>query len=449
MGLFAMLLRWLTPVQAAACAAAALLFNVFFLHRLTNRSLLREHERGRGFSAGIVVYPAVVLVLILVFPRRLELAAAAWALLAFGDAMATVAGVTLRGPRLPWNPEKSWAGFLAFILYGACSSALLLRWVQRGAVGAGEWVGDSFFVASPGNPWADVAFLVGGCLAASVAAGFAESLRTGLDDNVVVPLVGAAALYAGTLVEPARLVAGSSEMVRGLAVGAGVNALLAMAAYALRGVGPSGAVSGWILGTALFGFGGWRSYLILFSFVVLGTVCTRTGRARKAALGIAQEAEGRRGASNAVANVLAGVVFAFLATATPHRGAFLVAMVAAFATASADTVSSEIGQAFGRRHYLVTTLRRVPAGTDGAVSVEGTVAGILGSAAISALAWGLSLIPPVGAAIVVAAAFVGTTVESYLGATVERAKIVDNEVVNFTNTMAGGLAALGLLWLTS
>jgi len=54
-----------------------------------------------------------------------------------------------------------------------------------------------------------------------------------------------------------------------------------------------------------------------------------------------------------------------------------------------------------------------------------------------------------GAGIVVVAAFVGTTLESYLGATLERMRTVDNEVVNFANTLAGGLAAMAIgAWLS-
>jgi uncharacterized protein (TIGR00297 family) len=186
---------------------------------------------------------------------------------------------------------------------------------------------------------------------------------------------------------------------------------------------------------------------MLFAFFVMGTACTKVGYAKKAALGIAQERGGRRGAKNAIANTGAGVIFLFLAVATPHTALFTIAMIAAFATAAADTVSSEIGQAFGRTTYLVTSFRRVPPGTDGAVSAEGTLAGIAASAIIAALAAATGMIGSAGIAIVIAAAFAGTTLESYLGATLERMKAVDNEVVNFANTLAGGLAAMGILAL--
>lgn len=426
MGALALALRWLTPAQAAACALAAVIFNAFLLHRLTGRTLLRDHEKPGGFSLGILLYPAAVLALILVFRSRLDLAAAAWGLLAFGDGMATVAGLLLGGPGLPWNRAKSWSGFVAFVLFGTLASAFLMAWVGMG----GELA------------LGDLRYAFYACLGAALGAAIAESLPTGIDDNVVVPLVGGSLLYAASLVEPAVLAQAWGAIGRNAAWGAAINAVLAVGAHAARGVDLSGAISGWALGTVLFAVSGWRGFVMLLCFFVLGTAATKAGHAKKVALGIAQEKGGRRSAKNAFANATAGVLFGFLAVATPYPQAFGLALVAAFATAASDTVASEIGQAYGKRHYLVTTFRRVGAGTDGAVSIEGTVAGVLASIVLALVSWGTGLISGTGAGITVAAAFAGTTLESYLGATFERMKLIDNELVNFVNTVAGGVAAV-------
>lgn len=454
MGAFALLLRWLTPLEAALCASAALLFNLFLLHRLTGRALLREGERERGFSYGIVLYPAAVLALILVFHRRLELAAAGWALLAFGDGMATVAGVALGGPRLPWNREKSWAGLFAFVLYGGLAAALLVRWVQRGVLDrtssagpAVDWIGGSFLAQRAQDaPVVELWLLLGGCFAAAAAAALAESARTGLDDNVLVPLVGGAALYAATLVEPGRIEAALPGIATGAAVGGGVNLLLAIAAFVTGGVTVSGAIVGWVLGTLLFALGGWRGFSMLLLFFLLGTVCTRLGYARKAAIGVAQEEGGRRSARHAVANATAGVVFAFLAVATARPEAFTLALVAAFATAAADTVSSEVGQAYGRSHYLATTFRKVPAGTEGAVSVEGTLAGLGAALAVAAAGWAVGIVSPDGLAIAAGAGVLGSAAESAVGAASAGASRPDNEALNLANTLLGGGVALLMGW---
>lgn len=453
-GGFALLLRWLTPLEASLCAAAALLFNLFLLHRLTGRALLRHAERERGFSYGIVLYPAAVLALILVFHRRLEIAAAAWALLAFGDGMATVAGIAVGGPRLPWNREKSWAGLFAFVLYGGLAAALLLRWVQQGVLDrasrggpAVDWIGGSFLAASARDaPATDLWLLLGGCFAAAAVAALAESARTGLDDNVLVPLVGGAALYAAVLVEPGRIQSALPGLAAGAAVGGGVNLLLAIAAFFTRGVTASGAMVGWVLGTLLFALAGWRGFSMLLLFFVLGTACTRLGYARKAAIGVAQAEGGRRSARHAVANSAAGVVFAFLAVATARPEAFSLALVAAFATAAADTVSSEVGQAYGRSHYLITTFRKVPAGTEGAVSLEGTLAGLVAAVAVAGSGWGVGILAPWGVAIVAAAGLLGSTAESALAAASSEPGRLDNEALNLANTVVGGGLALLIAW---
>ena len=233
MGGFALLLRWLTPWQAAGLAIGALLFNLFVLHRLTRRALLRDNERGSGFSLGIVLYPAMVLALIVVFRDRLELAAACWGLLAVGDGMATVAGVLSKGGKLPWNPQKSWAGFLAFVLNGTVAAAFLIRWTQQAALDATPAqgsVGFSFLLAdAEGDRFL---FLIAGCFCAATAAAFAESLQTGIDDNILVPLVGGAFLYAATLVQPGLLELRGDTLFDAFLWGAAINAVLAALAFA-------------------------------------------------------------------------------------------------------------------------------------------------------------------------------------------------------------------------
>lgn len=447
-GAGALLLRWLTPWQAVAFATLALLFNLLLLHPLTGRRLLRSRERERGYSWGVILYPAVVLVAILVFHRRLELAAAVWGLLAFGDGMAGFAGVAVGGPRLPWNPRKTWIGLVAFVMWGATASAFLLRWTQlaiiepgpRGAA-VGTHVGSSFLITSTQDAIvSQTTMLVAGCLVAALIAGVVESLETGIDDNITVGLVGGAVLFAATLVEPSRWVEASGTLQAGVLQGAVLTGLLSVGAYVVRGVDRSGAIVGWLLGTLLFAFGGWRGYLMLVSLFVLGTAATRLGHRSKSRLGVAQERGGRRGAPHAVANTVIGVAAAVLAIATPHRELFTLALVAAFATATCDTASSEIGQAYGRRHFLVTRLRTVPAGTEGAVSLIGTLAGVAGAITVSGVAAGTGLIPWSASPVVVFGAFFGTAVESLIGSTA-LGRGLGNETLNVANTVVGAGAA--------
>ena len=201
------------------------------------------------------------------------------------------------------------------------------------------------------------------------------------------------------------------------------------------------------MGTLTWGFGGWRAFAILVAFFVLGTLTTRLGRGRKERLGVAQEKRGARSARHAIANCGVAVVLALLTATAATPGLFALAFVCAYATAAFDTVSSEVGQAWGGKPVLITTLKRVPIGTDGAVSLLGTLAGFGAAALVGGLAVGLGMVPASLLPLVLLAAFVGSSADSLLGATLERRGLLDNEAVNFSNTLIGALAGVvgGLL----
>jgi uncharacterized protein (TIGR00297 family) len=117
--------------------------------------------------------------------------------------------------------------------------------------------------------------------------------------------------------------------------------------------------------------------------------------------------------------------------------------LAAMVEATADTVSSEIGQAFGGRPVMLLTLQRVDPGADGAVTLLGSLAGIAGGAFIAVVGmWALRL-TPFQAAIALFAGICGLFFDSFLGATVERRGWIGNDLVNFTSTLfAAALAAV-------
>ncbi|HXO20073.1 MAG TPA: DUF92 domain-containing protein [Thermoanaerobaculia bacterium] len=426
-GLIALSLRFLGPAWAAVLAAAALAMNLFVLPRLGGRRMWRDHELQAGTSAGIVLYPLAVLILVLVFWRRLEIAAATWGILAFGDGMASIVGMTLGRAKLPWNPRKSWAGSAAYVLCGTAAAAFLLTWTAPGRYGAG--------------------FAVAIAAAAALFAAGLESLPNGLDDNLGVPLVTGLFLCGLALTQGHWSALQADGFERRLLIGAAINAALAGAAFALRTVDLSGVVAGFLLGTAIYAFLDWRGYLLLVAFFVVGSACTKLGYRQKAAAKLAQEKGGRRGARHALANSGVAAACALFAAATPYPLLFALAFAGAFATAAADTASSEIGQLLGRRTYLPTTWKPVPRGTEGAVSLEGTLAGIGAALILAALGAGVGLYPWTGVLAVVAAAFLGTTFESVVGAALEKRRLLDNEALNFLNTLVGALCAAAFSFL--
>lgn len=428
MGGFALLLRYLSWQEAALLALSALAFNWQVLPRIGGRALWRSHEQARGYPPGILFYPASVLGLVLVFRDDLARAAACWGVLAAGDGMAGLAGQALGGPRLPWNRDKGWAGLLAFLVFGAVAACFLMGFTLR----------------LPFEAWLSPRILAY-CVPLAVVCALVETMPTTLDDNLTVPLAGAVTLL---LIEPARpalLLLDPALAERALA-GLLVNLAIAALAWRAGSIDAPGAVSAVAIGVAVTVGTGLRGLALLVAFFAIGSAVTRLGYGRKAALGIAQERGGARGWRNAWANGGVPALLALLAgmTSGGERSLFLLAYAASVATAASDTCSSEVGKALGRRAYLITTLRRVPPGTEGAVSLEGTLAGVAGASAVAGLGLALGLFGGGAAAIVAAAGVLGGLAESVIGTVAERRGWLDNDQLNALNTALGAAAGWGL-----
>jgi len=417
MGLFALTLRWLDAGPAAAIAAAALIFNAAVMPRI-GRGIYRNPAARR--DAGIVAYPAMVLLLILVFAGKyLSVAAAVWAMMAFGDPAAAIAGRLVGGPTLPWNRDKTWVGLLANWAVASAASFAVFLFVSR----------------RPAAPDAAAILLIGAAVYA-----FLESVRSGIDDNVVAALPTALAVYQLGLVWPPHPFAsapGASPWTA-LAVAVGVNAAVAVAMGALRVVSLSGAVAGGIAGAVILAAGGWGAYGVLWTFFLAGTVATKFGYRRKAARGVAQADSGRRGAAHVTANCL--VPAALLLVGAPRAG-----FAAAFGAALADTLGTEIGTLWGRRPFSPLTLRPLEPGTPGAISWTGTLASLAGAALIAAAALWLGVVPAAAVLAVVAGGFLGALAESVISAFGARFGFrLDHEFANALNTFVGAMIALRL-----
>jgi uncharacterized protein (TIGR00297 family) len=425
MGGWALLLRWIEWPTAAGLATTALVFNWLVLPRIGGRSLYRPADVARGFPVGILLYPFAVLLLVLVFRTRLDIAAMAWGILAAGDGLATIVGRRSRRPRLPWNTEKTVAGMVAFI-GGASIAAAILGW----------WVGGGH-----GSPMA-LGTIVAASLVGAIAAGFAETVPVRLDDNLSVSAVGAFALWCVSVMDPAAWAAHVSVVAARLVPALLLNGLAAAAGWAAGTVGTSGVIAGVVIGTLVYACGGAGAWVLLLASFAAAAATSRIGYQRKLYLGIAEERAGRRGAGNALANTGLAAVAAVLAVTTAYRAEAMLALAAVLVAGSSDTVASEIGKAFGRRTFLVVGLRPVPPGTSGALSLEGTAAGIAAAAALALIAVRAGLAAPGELWILVLAATAASLVESALGATLEATRVLNNDVLNFINTAAAAAFAL-------
>jgi uncharacterized protein (TIGR00297 family) len=402
MGLFALLLAFLTWRQAALCAVAAFLVNWLLLPRLLG-SRLASARAGSG-DRGVLLYPLVVLALIVLFRDRLDLAALGWGVLAFGDAAAGVVGQKWGRRPLPWNPAKTWEGTAAFFAAGLVGGGVLelgVFWLRPSS----HPLTSEAVISS--LPWFAV-------LAVPVVlAALLESVPHGLDDNVL-PVLAVPALVH---------LAGSNIPFEtgGVLAALAVNLACAAAALATRAMRPGGVAAASLLGVAVWLAGGWEWFLVLLAFLLLGSAATWLGYRRKHAVGLAEAEGGRRGAAEVIGK--GGLLLAFATTAVAYghfsqTGAVQWVVVAILAAATADTLGTEIGSLYGRRAWTLWPLRQAPPGTPGAVSVPGLLAALGGAAMMTAIGGGLGLLFAVHpwrlGLVCTGAAFVATMVESLL-----------------------------------
>lgn len=234
-------------------------------------------------------------------------------------------------------------------------------------------------------------------------------------------------------------------------VGLLVNGGLILLLHRLPVLTARGWVHGGVLGTMLWGTMGWPGWLTVVLYLALGSAVTRLGLKHKQALQLAEARGGRRGPRNLWGSAATGLSLAVLTAMAPAgaRSLLILGFVASFAAKLGDTCGSEIGKRWGGRTLLITTLQPVPAGTEGAVSITGTVAGVVAIVLYAALALTLlrpSLGPGPLARLVLlgAAATVATMVESWIGATWQgRVPWLTNELVNTALTVVAALLAMG------
>ncbi len=206
----------------------------------------------------------------------------------------------------------------------------------------------------------------------------------------------------------------------------------------------SGGVAAWFTGLLIFIGTGWAGLCLLVSFFLLGTFSTSIGLHKKARLGLVAEKDSKRTAGQVFANGGVATLLAICSIVFPtYQTVFLLMLAGAFSSATADTMSSELGNLYGKSFYNILTFKKDTRGLDGVVSVEGTLFGIAGSCLIAGI---YSCFHGFGtdAFIIILAGIFGNVADSILGATAERKKLMGNNVVNFSNTAIGALAAFML-----
>jgi len=226
-------------------------------------------------------------------------------------------------------------------------------------------------------------------------------------DNLTVPL-SAMAILGGW---------GYMELWIALPISLIVALLIALA----RWLTLCGSLAAASLGTIILYSGGLIWVVPLIAFVGLASVVGRF-------LG---SDEKTRDVNQVFAN---GGVSAFLAVlyAIMHLDVLFYMHLSAVAAMMADTLATEIGMKFSRQSYLITNFNPVRKGVSGGVSGWGFLGAMVGALIISAFA-GSKFFP------VAVSGFVGSVIDSYLGALFESRGFWNNDITNFLAAVSGAL----------
>ena len=237
----------------------------------------------------------------------------------------------------------------------------------------------------------------------------------------------------------------------------------------LKGLSLDGFVSSYFLGCVSYAAFGPVGYVIVCLYFLIGSYVTKLKMDVKLKEGTAEARGGRRGIGSVLGSGVAGMACAVLAliltgypsyvpgTSGEHVGPLAdnlfhtlqVGFAASFCSKLSDTVSSEIGKAYGKTTYLATSFQKVPRGTEGAVSVEGTLAGVVASLVLGVCAAAGGLLDGTGLVCVIAASFVANYFESLLGAGIQRGggvRWLTNDVVNMLQISVASVVAMSLFY---
>ncbi len=231
---------------------------------------------------------------------------------------------------------------------------------------------------------------------------------------------------------------------------------------------PAAAGTGILLGWAIYSGGGWLGLVLLAFFFVTGTAATSWKKKDKLLIRGSSAHEPTRRPGQVIANAGTAAIMGIAAVLHPASHLlFTFMMAASLASATSDTLSSELGMVYGHRCFNILTGKKDQRGLDGVISLEGLLIGLVGSASIAAvygLGTGLLATQPSTATpphflpfpamqhlpghsltlqllIITLAGVAGNLVDSLLGATLERRGHLSNDAVNFLSTLVAAILA--------
>ncbi|HEY9205025.1 MAG TPA: TIGR00297 family protein [Candidatus Methanoperedens sp.] len=424
-----------------AFLAGALVFSRITPGSPVFQMLARESDIKAGRLTGMFqlffIMALLLLINLTIGPDKLPLfiIGGAFAITTFGDGAADIINIH--------DKEKNNARKKGDIkVYSARSSIVFLIAGSIFAFLAGAWI-----LAWGGQdilhvPYGMLFFLA---VLGSLTGALLESI-TATEDNVVIPFGSAMTMWLFYTFRFSYNV--ETQYLFMVLVFAFILGYLA---YRVRIADISAMLSATLIGVIIIISSSISWFFILLSFFFLGSLFTRYKYNYKLKFGVAEKKGGIRGYKNVFSNSIAALSLAvgYRIFYPSYDMLLMSAYLGSVATACGDTLASEIGQTYKGEPRMITTFKKARPGTDGAVSGLGEAAAFFGSSVIALLA--VLLIPDMqngfGVVIaVVAGGFIGTNIDSVLGATLQQKGYLSNNGVNFFATISGAIIS-GLIYI--
>ncbi|MFP4088778.1 MAG: DUF92 domain-containing protein [Cyclobacteriaceae bacterium] len=227
-----------------------------------------------------------------------------------------------------------------------------------------------------------------------------------------------------------------------------VSLLMAAGSLLTGKINWSGALLGGSITFCLMLAFGWTGLLMIFVFFVGGTAASTWRRKEKEKLGLEEKNRGKRTHVNVISNAGAAWLCALSALIFPSlEWIFSLSMASSFASAFSDTVSSELGNVYGKKFIKINSLTTGCRGEDGVISFEGTALGLVASG-LTALFYGLSEGWNEYLWLVFLAGIIGNLSDSIMGALFQQRGWMNNHSVNYFSTLLAALLTLCYLLLS-
>lgn len=360
-------------------------------------------------SYGTVYYPLSLFILtLLLWDTSPGIVVASMMVMVVGDSAAGITGESLKHPHeyVLSSDKKSLEGSLMMFIFSVI------------AIGMTTWYYHVHRVDVLFQSQHTIGILIFTWIAIALFATTLEAISSRGLDNLTVPLAAAFALYF--CFHPF-----SGGDVYRFILAIILAGLVSSIAFSFKFLKPSGSVATFILATIIFSIGGWMWTIPILTFFILSSLLSTFNKSKKSFADSITVKGDVRDYVQVIANGCVPAFIIFIYFFDPDFKWFII-YLSAIASVTADTWSSEIGILSKKNPRNILTFKSEPHGTSGAVTLLGTLGGIIGAGVIASFVFLLPQSasnfqnhPIIIIVIIILSGVVGNFIDSVLGASVQ------------------------------